>query len=76
MSGNTNTLVSKTDITFSMSSGTVKSISLYLRSGSSSTLSGDGSLVSTDKYTYNDSTKTITLTASDIASLVSDSHYY
>lgn len=76
MSGNTNTLVSKTDITFSMSSGTVKSISLYLRSGSSSTLSGDGSLVSTDKYTYNDSTKTITITASDIASLVSDSHYY
>lgn len=76
MSGNTNTLVSKTDITFSMSSGTVKSISLYLRSGSSSTLSGDGSLVSTDKYTYNDSTKTITITASDIAPLVSDSHYY
>lgn len=76
MSGYTDTLVSKTDITFSMSSGTVKSISLYLRSGSSSTLSGDGSLVSTDKYVYNDSTKTITITASDIASLVSDSHYY
>lgn len=76
MSGNTNTLVSKTDIVFSMSSGTVKNISLYLRSGSSSTLSGDGSLVSTDKYTYNDSAKTITITASDIASLVSDGYYY
>lgn len=76
MSGNTSTLVSKTDITFSMDSGTVKSISLYLRSGSSSTLSGDGSLVSTDKYTYNDSTKTITITTSDIASLVSDGYYY
>lgn len=76
MSGNTSTLVSKTDITFSMDSGTVKSISLYLRSGSSSALSGDGSLVSTDKYTYNDSTKTITITTSDIASLVSDGYYY
>lgn len=76
MSGNTSTLVSKTDITFSMDSGTVKSISLYLRSGSSSTLSGDGNLVSTDKYTYNDSTRTITITTSDIASLVSDGYYY
>lgn len=75
MFGYTDTLVSKTDIVFSTSSA-VKSVSLYLRSGSSSTLSGDGNLVSTDKYTYNDSTKTITITASDIASLVSDSHYY
>lgn len=75
MNGNTDSLVSKTDIVFSTGSA-VKSISLYLRSGSNSDLDGDGNLVSADKYTYNDSTKTITITTSDIASLVSDGHYY
>lgn len=78
MSGNTDTLVSKTDITFSMDSGTVKSVALYLRSASS--ISGLESAtektVSTNKYSYNDSTKTITITTSDIASLVADGHYY
>lgn len=78
MSGNTNTLVSKTDITFSMSSGTAKSVALYLRSASSTSglESATEKTVSTDKYSYNDSTKTITIITSDIASLVTDGHYY
>lgn len=78
MSGNTTSLASKTDITFSMDSGTVKSVALYLRSASSTSglESATEKTVSTDKYSYNDSTKTITITTSDIASLVTDSHYY
>lgn len=78
MSGNTTSLVSKTDITFSMDSGTVKSVALYLRSASSTSglESATEKTVSTDKYSYNDSTKTITITASDIASLVTDGYYY
>lgn len=78
MSGNTTSLVSKTDITFSMDSGTVKTVALYLRSASSTSglESATEKTVSTDKYSYNDSTKTITITASDIASLVTDGYYY
>ena len=78
MSGNTTSLVSKTDITFSMNSGTVKSVALYLRSASSTSglESATEKTVSTDKYSYNDSTKSITITASDIASLVTDGYYY
>ena len=78
MSGNTGSLASKTDITFSMDSGTVKTVALYLRSASSTSglESATEQTVTSDKYTYNDSAKTITITASDIASLVSDGYYY
>ena len=78
MSGNITSLVSKTDITFSMDSGAVKNVVLYLRSASStnSLETATEEIVSTDKYSYNDSTKTITITTSDIASLVTDGHYY
>lgn len=78
MSGNITSLVSKTNITFSMDSGTVKNVVLYLRSASSikSLETATKEIVSTDKYSYNDSTKTIIITTSDIASLVTDGHYY
>jgi hypothetical protein len=76
MLGQSNILVSKTDITFTMNSGSVKSMKLYLRSGPSSSLSGEGNIVPAENYTYNDSTKTITITTSNINSIVLDGHYY
>ena len=55
-------LVKTTSLVFTLSSGSSKTIELYVRSaGASSALSGDGKLVPTGQYSYNNSSKTITI---------------
>lgn len=77
MNGNSTILTSETKITFSMSSGAAKSILLYVRSGTSSTLSGNGSLVSNDYYSYNETTGTITIPIIGInTSLIAEGNYF
>lgn len=77
MNGNSTILTSETKITFSMSSGAAKSILLYVRSGTSSTLSGNGSLVSNDYYSYNETTGTITIPIVGIStSLIAEGNYF
>lgn len=77
MNGNSTILTSETKITFSMSSGAAKNILLYVRSGTSSTLSGDGSLVSNDYYSYNETTGTITIPIVGInTSLIAEGNYF
>lgn len=77
MNGNTSILASETKIVFSMSSGTAKNILLYVRSGTSSSLSGNGTLVSSDYYSYNESTGTITIPIIGInTSLIAEGNYF
>ena len=67
MNNNSNSLVSNTSITFTLSSGSSKSISLYVRQGSGNSLSGDGILLPSSEYTYNNSTKTLTIPITKIS---------
>lgn len=77
MNGNTTTLASETKISFAMSSGAAKSVLLYVRSGTSSSLSGDGTLVSSDYYSYNETTGIITISITGIStSLIAEGNYF
>lgn len=76
MTGNTDTLATDTKISFSMASGTPKTISLFVRSSSNTTFSGDGVSVPIGKDTYSQSTQTINIKLTDIMSLVPDGYYY
>jgi len=77
MNGNSTILTSETKITFSMSSGAAKNILLYVRSGTSSALSGDGNLVSNDYYSYNETTGTITISIVGIdTDLIAEGNYF
>ena len=69
MNGNSSTLASKAEITFTMQNGTAKSVLLYVRTNSTTaSFSGEGIEVPSGSYTYNSSTKTITIPITTIDS--------
>lgn len=77
MNGSTTTLVSETKIIFGMTSGTATKVLLYVRSGTSSSLSGEGTLVPSEYYSYNKSTGTITIPIISIStSLIAEGNYF
>lgn len=77
MNGSTTTLVSETKIIFGMTSGTATNVLLYVRSGTSSSLSGEGTLVPSEYYSYNKSTGTITIPIISIStSLIAEGNYF
>lgn len=77
MNGSTTTLVSETKIIFEMTSGTATNVLLYVRSGTSSSLSGEGTLVPSEYYSYNRSTGTITIPIISIStSLIAEGNYF
>lgn len=76
MNNNTSSLASGAKITFTMSSGTPKTVKLYVRSGSSTSLSGDGTLVSGNLYSYNESSKTIDIPSIVAITSITAGHYY
>lgn len=61
MNGSLNSLVSNTKIIFSLSSGSAKQVQVYMRQGASSSISGEGKIISNSYYTYNEATKTISI---------------
>lgn len=66
MSGSSSTLVSDVKIEFSMENGVAKTVELYVRSGTSTSLSGSGKQVNASYYSYNESTNTITVSITNI----------
>lgn len=76
MSNSTSSLASGAKITFTMSSGTPKTVKLYVRSGSSTSLTGSGSLVSESLYTYNESSQTIDIPSIVAITSITAGHYY
>lgn len=77
MNGNTTTLISQAKIIFGMTSGTATNVLLYVRSGTSSSLSGEGTLVSSEYYSYNKSTGTITISIINISTtLIAEGNYF
>jgi hypothetical protein len=63
-------LASAAKIEFTMSSGTPSTIKLYVRTGSTSSLSGNGTQL-TSGFTYNQETKTITISSITALSYIS-----
>jgi hypothetical protein len=59
-----------------MSSGTPKTVKLYVRSGSSTSLSGNGTLVSESLYSYNESSQTIDIPSIVAITSITAGHYY
>jgi hypothetical protein len=59
-----------------MSSGTPKTVKLYVRSGSSTPLSGNGTLVSENLYSYNESSRTIDIPSIVAITSITAGHYY
>ena len=76
MSNSTSSLASGAKITFTMSSGTPKTVKLYVRSGSSTSLSGNGTLVSESLYSYNESSQTIDIPSIVAITSITAGHYY
>lgn len=76
MNGSTSTgLASAAKIEFTMTSGTPSSVKLYVRTGSSSSLSGNGTQL-TSGFTYNQETKTITIPNIFAISSITAGYYY
>lgn len=75
MTGTSNVLVISTKITFTLSSGQANSVKLYMKSGSSASNLVDQGEISGSFYTYNSSTKTITIPITTLTSLT-DGHYF
>ena len=71
----TSKLASATKISFTMLSGTPKTVKVYVRSGSSSSLSGDGTEITTG-FNYNSETKTINIPDITKISSITAGHYY
>lgn len=76
MSNSTSSLASGAKITFTMSSGTPKTVKLYVRSGSSTSLSGNGTLVSESLYSYNESSQTIDIPSIVAITSITAGYYY
>lgn len=68
-------LASAARIEFTMSSGTPKNVKLYVRTGSTSSLSGNGTQL-TSGFTYNQETKTINIPSITALSSISAGQYY
>lgn len=68
-------LASAAKIEFTMSSGTPKTIKLYVRTGSTSSLSGNGTQL-TSGFTYNQETRTINISSITTLSSISAGQYY
>ena len=68
-------LASAAKIEFTMSSGTPNSIKLYVRTGTSSALSGSGTQL-TSGFNYNQETKTISIPSIAAISAISAGNYY
>ena len=74
---NNSSLTTTSTIKFSLSAGSSSSIKLYVRTGSSSSLSGNGSEVSSSYYSYNNSTKTATVSIINLPdNLVAPGNYF
>lgn len=75
MTGTSNVLVASTKITFTLSSGQANSVKLYMKSGSSTSNLEDKGEISSSFYSYNSSTKTITIPITTLTSLT-NGHYF
>jgi hypothetical protein len=75
MTGTSNVLVTSTKITFTLSSGQANSVKLYMKSGSSTSNLTDQGEISSSFYSYNSSTKTITIPITTLTSLT-NGHYF
>lgn len=75
MTGTSNVLVASTKITFTLSSGQANSVKLYMKSGSSTSNLEDKGEINSSFYTYNSSTKTITIPITTLTSLT-NGHYF
>lgn len=75
MTGTSNVLVTSTKITFTLSSGQANSVKLYMKSGSSTSNLADQGEISSSFYSYNSSTKTITIPITTLTSLT-NGHYF
>lgn len=71
----TSKLASATKISFTMLSGTAEAVRVYVRSGSSSSLSGNGTEITTG-FNYNSETKTINIPDITKISSITAGHYY
>ena len=60
MSGSS-ALATSSTITFGMSGGSASNVTVYVRKSDSTSLSGNGSVLNSSYYSYNSSTKTITI---------------
>jgi hypothetical protein len=67
--GGASTLVSAETLTFT-STGGASSVELSIRHSSSSSPSGNGSVLSTSYYTYNSTKKTITVNIKSLSSSI------
>lgn len=70
-----NVLVASTKITFTLSSGQANSVKLYMKSGSSTSNLVDRGEISSSFYTYNSSTKTITIPITTLTSLTNGYYF-
>lgn len=75
MTGTSNVLVTSTKITFALSSGQANSVKLYMKSGSSASNLVDQGEISSSFYTYNSSTKTITIPITTLTSLTNGYYF-
>lgn len=77
MNNSTSTyLASAAKIQFTMTSGTPRTVELYVRTGNSTSLSGNGSIVSNSFYTYNEETKTINIPSIAAITSIANGAYY
>lgn len=75
MTGTSDALVASTKITFTLSSGQANSVKLYMKSGSSTSNLTDQGEINSSFYTYNSSTKTITIPITTLTSLTNGYYF-
>ena len=70
-------LTTSSTITFNMTGGAAKGVTVSYRNGNSSSLSGNGNILSSSYYSYNSSTKTITINIMNIpTSIIGYGQYF